>query len=80
MSKGWGLGSCSVRSGKIGHVTPCLVAQEMQHDLEEHERLCGNRSFFEKHPSSTVWSYEYIEAAVKAGYIKGITTKTYGPS
>lgn len=30
--------------------------------------------------SSTVWSYGYIEAAVKAGYIKGITTKTYGPS
>lgn len=26
------------------------------------------------------WAYGYIEAAVKAGYIKGITAKTYGPS
>jgi len=30
--------------------------------------------------SPKAWSYGYIEAAVKAGYIKGITTKTYGPS
>ena len=30
--------------------------------------------------SSSRWSYGYIEAAVKAGYVKGVTSTTYAPA
>jgi hypothetical protein len=30
--------------------------------------------------SSSRWSYGYVEAAVKAGYVKGVTSTTYAPA